>query len=271
MRQYIPTPSVSTLQFGSLTIHLYALCILLGIIAAVLFGSHLYREVAGSHEAVTDVAIWAIPAGIIGGRIYHLATSPQRYFGHGGKPFDALKIWEGGMGIWGAIALGGFAAFIVFRSKSRSTDFGTFADAIAPALFLAQAIGRWGNWFNAELFGGPTKLPWALEIPLTSRPLGYGNFTIFHPTFLYESIWCLAGAISLHFLRHKLLKARPELRSGSIFIAYVALYCMGRLGIELLRIDEANHILGLRVNVWVSIIGLLISAWLFTRRVVRTR
>jgi prolipoprotein diacylglyceryl transferase len=271
VRQYIPTPSVSTLDLGSLTIHLYALCILLGIIAAISFGTYLYREVGGSHETVTDVAIWAIPAGIVGGRLYHLITSPQKYFGSGSKPFDSLKIWEGGMGIWGAIALGSLAAFLVFKKEVRSTDFGTFADAIAPGLLLAQAIGRWGNWFNGELFGRPTQLPWALEVPLVSRPLGYESYSTFQPTFLYESIWCLICAILLILLRKKLLRAKPTLRSGSIFLAYVALYCLGRLGIELLRIDEANHIFGLRVNVWVSCVGFLISAWLFTKRLLRTR
>lgn len=271
MRQFIPTPSVSTLDFGPFTVHLYALCILLGIISAISIGTHLYRQLGGNQEAVTDVAIWAIPTGIIGGRIYHVITSPQKYFGVDGKPLDALKIWEGGLGIWGAIALGGLAAFLVFRKRDRSTDFGVFADAIAPGLMVAQAIGRWGNWFNGELFGTPTRLPWALEVPEFSRPLGYESYATFHPTFLYESIWCLAGAVALYRLREILMKKKPDLASGSIFISYVFLYCLGRLGVELLRIDEANHIFGLRVNVWVACVGLLISAWLFTKRLLRTR
>ena len=240
--------------------HFYALSILLGIIVAVSVGRLRYSQAGGDLDEITDIALWAIPAGIVGGRIYHVITSPDAYFGAHGKPLDALKIWEGGMGIWGAIALGTAVAFYAFKKKSRSLSFAQLADALAPGLLIAQAIGRWGNWFNVELFGGPSKLPWALEIPFQSRPVGYEIYSTFHPTFLYESLWCFAGA-ALFIWVPRLRQLQP----GKVFIGYIAFYCLGRLGFESLRIDQAHLIGGLRVNIWVSFVGLSVSTFFFLK------
>ena len=171
----------------------------------------------GNPNEISDLAFFVIPAGIIGGRIYHVITSPQKYFGENGSPIQAVQIWRGGLGIWGAIAVGALAAFIFFKAKKRSLSFYQLADAIAPSLLIAQGIGRFGNWFNGELFGGPTSLFWALEIPIDNRPNGYESFTTFHPTFLYEAIWCfvIAGVI----LRLKSFKNFA--RTGTVFAFYV--------------------------------------------------
>ena len=254
MRLFIPTPRTSTLELGSLTIHFYALAILLGIIAALFMARDQYARSGGDVEDISDLALWTIVAGIVGGRIYHVITSPDAYFGVGGHPLNAFKIWEGGMGIWGAVAGGAAVAFLLFRSKERSRSFAVLADAFAPALLVAQGIGRWGNWFNGELFGSPTKLPWGLEIPLGLRPVGYESFATFHPTFLYESLWCFAGALLL--LKLPLCQ---RLRPGYRFVAYVFIYTLGRTWIEALRIDDAHHIFGLRLNLWVSVTLLVLS------------
>lgn len=261
----IPSPSQSQFEVGPLTFHFYALCIILGVIAAVLIGNKRYVNSGGKPGVVGDVAIFAVPAGIVGGRIYHVLTSPEKYFGVGGDPVSALFIWEGGLGIWGAISLGFFGAYLAYRRNPNNSGiaFAKFADALAPGLLVAQAIGRWGNWFNKELFGKPLDAPWALEIPLIYRPIGYSNFATFHPVFLYESLWCLLVAIIL-LRSQRLIKAFP----GSTFAAYVALYSLGRGVIEMIRIDDANLILGLRLNVFTSIL-LFISAstyfWLKNR------
>ena len=192
-----------------------------------------------------DIAIWAVPFGIIGGRIYHVITSPQAYFGAGGHPVDALRIWNGGLGIWGAVAFGALGAWIACRRRGIALP--PFGDAVAPGLALAQAIGRWGNWFNQELFGRPTDLPWGLEIDPAFRPVGYADASTFHPTFLYESLWLLVMAGILVWADR-----RFTMGHGRVFALYVLLYTAGRGVIETVRIDEANTILGLRVNVWVS-------------------
>ena len=252
---------------GGLTLHFYALCILLGIIAAVLVGRSRYARIGGNPEEVNEIALYAIPAGIIGGRLYHVLTSPDAYFGAGGNPWSALKIWQGGMGIWGAIALGLLVSFIVFRSKERSLSFLHFADALAPGLLIAQAIGRWGNWFNGELFGRPTHLPWALSVPLAKRPAGFENYLTFHPTFLYESLWCLLAAIVLL----KLPLFAKRVGSGVVLLGYAALYTLGRTWIEALRIDNAHLILGLRLNIWVSAIIFILATLVLIRRIRFTR
>jgi prolipoprotein diacylglyceryl transferase len=202
-----------------------------------------------------------VPAGVIGGRIYHVITSPSAYFGSNGHPLDAFKIWQGGLGIWGAISLGLLAASLRYQSLRKKTDlppFAVFADALAPGIVIAQAIGRFGNWFNGELFGRPLDTWWALDVPLKYRPTGYSQFQSFHPTFLYESVWCLAVATFL-------IIAGKNWRPGKVFSAYVMAYCLGRFFIELIRIDTANTIGGLRVNVWVSVIVALIAAISFAR------
>jgi prolipoprotein diacylglyceryl transferase len=188
-------------------------------------------------------------------------SSPSEYFGSNGNPLDAFKIWQGGLGIWGAISLGIFGAFIRYRMLQKQTDlpsFAVFIDALAPGILFAQAIGRFGNWFNGELFGRPLDTWWALEVPGRYRPSGYSQFESFHPTFLYEAIWCLVIAIIL-------MRFGIGLKSGQVFAAYVFAYCCGRFFIELIRIDSANTIAGLRVNVWVSVIVGIGAALIFAR------
>jgi prolipoprotein diacylglyceryl transferase len=239
------------LELGPLTIHYYALCIITGIAIAIWLGGKRfqYKTVQGQ-SIVSEVAIVAVPSGIIGGRIYHVISSPNAYFGTGGNPVDAFKIWEGGLGIWGAISLGLLGAYLRYRSLAKKVDlpsFAVFADALAPGILFAQAIGRFGNWFNGELFGKPLDTWWALDVPMRYRPNGYTQFESFHPTFLYEAIWCTAIALII-------LKFGNRLKAGQSFAFYVATYCLGRFFIELIRIDTANTIAGLRINVWVSVL-----------------
>ena len=259
--RFIPTPSSNSIELGAITIHYYALSILLGIIAALALGSYRWKRAGGIASELYDLAIYVIPAGILGGRIYHVITTPELYFGSGGHIQNAFKIWEGGMGIWGAVALGSAVAYLYFKSKRRSISFPAALDALAPGVLIAQGIGRWGNWFNHELFGTPTTLPWGLQIPVADRPVGYSHFATFQPTFLYESLWCFLGAlIILTWPRVKKLKA------GDTFLLYIFIYCIGRMGIETLRIDFAHRILGLRLNVWVALLGALISGVFILRR-----
>jgi len=186
---------------GPFTFHLYALCIITGIAIAIWLGDKRFRAQAPEAKSVvSEVAITAVPVGIIGGRIYHVITSPDAYFGAGGNPVDAFKIWEGGLGIWGAISLGAVGAWLRYRQLAKRMqlpNFALFLDALAPGILFAQAIGRFGNWFNIELFGKPLQAPWALEVPAQYRPSGYSTFETFHPTFLYESLWCVLLAFAL--------------------------------------------------------------------------
>ena len=207
-------------------------------------------KTAQGQSVVSEVAFVAVPSGIIGGRIYHVISSPNAYFGKGGEPVDALKIWEGGLGIWGAISIGLLGAYLRYKSLGKKVElpsFAVFADALAPGILFAQAIGRFGNWFNGELFGRPLDSWWAVEIPSRYRPSGYSQFESFHPTFLYEAISCTVIAILIIVLGDKL-------KAGQSFALYVAAYCVGRFFIEWIRIDTANTIAGLRVNVWVSVL-----------------
>ena len=256
---YLPSPSINVIALGPLTVHFYALCIIAGIVVAVWLGERRFVARGGAPGVVTDVAYWAVPSGIIGGRLYHLATSwnSERTF------LDAIAIWRGGLGIWGAISLGALGAYLRYRvlknrhsanstnstKESAFPSFAVFMDALAPGIVLAQAIGRWGNWFNIELFGKPSTVPWALEVPLNKRPAGYQTFATFHPTFLYESLWCIAVALLLLWVSR-----RELLREGGVFLLYVASYSFGRFWIEGLRIDESEEILGLRFNIWVSVL-----------------
>ena len=257
---YIPSPSQSVWHLGPLPIRAYALCIVAGIVVALIMTSRRMVERGGNSEDVWDVAGWAVVFGIIGGRLYHLATDPELYFEGkpGTHPVDALKIWDGGLGIWGAVALGGVGAWIGCRRKG--IKLAVFSDAVAPGLVLAQAIGRWGNWFNNELYGGPTSVPWKLQIHCVDVSVGKGQLCpngthvlgYFQPTFLYESLWDIALAIVL--LR---LDRRLRLGRGNVLALYVMGYTAGRGWIEALRSDHANHILGLRLNDWTSIIVFL--------------
>ncbi|MBU3645588.1 MAG: prolipoprotein diacylglyceryl transferase [Candidatus Nanopelagicaceae bacterium] len=259
----IPSPAQSQFEVGPLTFHFYALCIIFGVLAAVLIGNKRYVAVGGQRGVVGDVAVFAVPAGVIGGRIYHVITSPEKYFGVGGDPIAAIYIWEGGLGIWGAISLGFVAAYFAYKRHPKNLDipFAKFADALAPGLLIAQAIGRWGNWFNKELFGRPLDTPWALEIPVAYRPIGYSSFETFHPVFLYESIWCLLVAIFLW--RSRRVRSLP---AGGIFAAYVALYSLGRGFIESVRIDDANLLFGIRLNIFTSVILFVLALTYILRR-----
>lgn len=257
---YIPSPTVSAFQVGPLTIRFYALCILAGIVVAVWLTGRRLTARGGQPGVIFDITMWAVPFGIAGGRLYHVITSPELYFLPGKNPWDALKIWDGGMGIWGAIALGLLGAYIGCRRHQVS--FSALIDAAAPGLLIAQGLGRWGNWFNNELYGEPTTVPWKLQIHQMDFSTGQAHVDssgtpvvlgYFQPTFLYESLWCLAAEGLLLFLDKKF-----RLGAGSVFALYVVLYTSGRFVFELLRSDYANTILGLRVNTWVS--GLLLLA-----------
>jgi prolipoprotein diacylglyceryl transferase len=258
MKQLIPSPSLSSFSVGPLTIHFYALCIITGIAAAIWIGRKRYANLGGNPDDVSEVAIWAVPFGIIGGRIYHVVTSPSQYFGSNGNPIDALRIWEGGLGIWGAISLGAVGAYLYFKTHKTSLNFRQLLDSLAPGVIVAQAIGRIGNYFNQEVFGKPTELPWGLEIDSVNRPNGFESYSTFHPTFLYELLWCLVIAVLLIKLPGFLKKITA--RQGDVFALYIFGYTAGRVWIETLRIDEANLILGLRLNIWVSLIVLITAS-----------
>ncbi|QJC21808.1 prolipoprotein diacylglyceryl transferase [Arcanobacterium buesumense] len=243
----IPSPPQSVWMLGPIPIRAYALFILAGIFIAWYLGDKRYRRKGGPGDVTEDIAIWIVFAGIIGARIYHVVTSPAAYFGPNGDWTKIFRIWEGGLGIWGAVLCGSFAAWYILRR--RNLRFGAFADAFIPGVILAQAIGRLGNYFNQELFGRPTDLPWALEIDAAHMPAGFAPGTTFHPTFLYELLWCLAGFGVLLWAER-----RFNLRGGQLLALYVVVYTMGRVWIEALRIDDATILFGLRLNVWTSII-----------------
>jgi len=244
----IPSPSSGVLNLGPLPIRAYALCIILGIVVAVWVGDRRLVARGGPKGAMGEVATWAVPAGLIGARLYHLATNPELYWGkHGQGTVAALEVWHGGLGIWGGVLGGAFGAWIAARQ--RGIPLGLVADALAPGLVLAQAIGRWGNYFNQELFGRPTSLPWGLEISPSRRPLGYESAATFHPTFLYESLWDIGVALLVIWVDR-----RARLTNGRAFALYVAAYTLGRFWIESLRIDDAHKFLGLRVNDWTSVV-----------------
>jgi prolipoprotein diacylglyceryl transferase len=263
----IPSPTQGVWELGPLPIRAYALCIVAGIVAAAWITEKRWVARGGLSGEVVDIAVWAVPFGIVGGRLYHVISSPRAYFGEGGDPLRALAIWEGGLGIWGAIALGGVGAWIACRR--RGIPLPAFADALAPGLLVAQAIGRLGNWFNNELYGGPTDLPWALRIyewdgvgAVTGpdgQPLVLGTF---HPTFLYELLWNLAAAAVVVWADR-----RFRLGHGRAFALYVALYCLGRLWIELMRTDPAETFFGVRLNVFTAVVvGLLAVAYMVWNR-----
>ena len=268
---FLPSPTLSAFELGPFTIRFYALCIMAGIVLGAWLTARRMRARGGTTAQTVDIVGWAVPFGIVGGRIYHVITDHQLYFGPGRDPWGAVRIWEGGLGIWGAVALGLVGAAI--GARRASVPFTAFIDAAAPGLLLAQALGRLGNWFNNELYGGPTDLPWKLQIHLmdqgsgravpsadgTPQVLGY-----FQPTFLYESLWCLAAASLLLFLDR-----RYTLGAGAVFSLYIVFYTGGRFAFELMRSDFANTILGLRVNTWVA--GLLFVAGLALFQALRSR
>jgi prolipoprotein diacylglyceryl transferase len=254
----IPSPSDGVWNLGFIPIRGYALSIILGVIVAVWLGERRWTQRGGTPGTIVDVAVWAVPFGLIGGRLYHVITDYQLYFGSGQNPVDALKIWQGGLGIWGAISLGALGAYIGCRRRGISLR--AVADAAAPGIALAQALGRWGNWFNQELYGRPLDAPWAVRIDFDNRPkdeLGnvldqYRDVATYHPTFLYESLWCVGLAVLLIWA-----EKRYRLGYGRTFALYVAGYTVGRAWIEWLRIDPAHEILGLRLNDWTALIVFL--------------
>jgi prolipoprotein diacylglyceryl transferase len=243
----IPSPSTGVIYLGPLPIRAYSFFIIIGIFVAIWLGNKRWIARGGKTGQVSDVALFAVPFGIIGGRIYHVATDFEKYFGDGRNPIDALKIWNGGLGIWGAIFFGGIGAWIGCRFYKINLP--PFADAIAPGIIFAQAIGRLGNYFNQELFGKPTDVWWALEIAEKNRPKGFEMFETFHPTFLYELIWSLIIGFTLIYVDKKY-----RLGHGRVFALYVALYSLGRLLVETFRIDESRILFGLRFNIWTSLL-----------------
>ncbi|CAB4585735.1 MAG: prolipoprotein diacylglyceryl transferase [Actinobacteria bacterium] len=266
MVESIPTPTLSQVAIGPFTFHFYALCIITGIAVAIWLGDKRLVSVGDAlglqlKGVVSDIAVIAVPAGVIGGRLYHVITTPDQYFGADGDLLAILKIWNGGLGIWGAIALGALGALVSYRRLSKKMQlpsFGTLLDALAPGILFAQAIGRFGNWFNAELFGRPLDTWWGLEIPYQYRPRGFGLFETFHPTFLYEAIWSSLLAIAL-------IKFGKKWNSGATFSIYIAGYSLGRFFIESLRIDPAQAISGLRLNQWTSALIFALGLGLFYR------
>ena len=250
---FIPSPSTGVLHLGPLPLRAYAACILLGVVVAVIVGERRWVARGGAKGLVTDIASIGVPCGLVGARLYHVITSPAAYFGREGVPLHALFIWRGGLGIWGGVLGGALGAAVVLRR--RGVDIGAFADAVAPGIVIAQAIGRFGNYFNQELFGRPTTLPWGLRIDPANRPAGFTQFATFQPTFLYESLWDL-GVAALVIVAER----RFGLRRGRAFALYVAAYCVGRAWIEALRIDDANHLFGLRLNDYVAIVVFLAAA-----------
>ncbi|UQI44116.1 prolipoprotein diacylglyceryl transferase [Streptomyces sp. HU2014] len=242
---YIPSPSTGVVHLGPVPLRGYAFCIIIGVFVAVWLGNRRWIARGGRAGTVADIAVWAVPFGLVGGRLYHVITDYELYFGEGRDWVNAFKIWEGGLGIWGAVALGAVGAWIGCRR--RGIPLPAWADALAPGLAVAQAIGRWGNWFNQELYGKATDLPWALKIdadPAIGRVAG-----TYHPTFLYESLWCLAVAALVIWADR-----RFTLGHGRAFALYVAAYTVGRFWFEYLRVDDAHHVLGLRLNGWTSIV-----------------
>ena len=250
----IPSPSRSVWYLGPFPLRAYALCILAGVFIAVWWTSRRYRARGGSEETVLDAAMLGVPVGILGARLYHVITSPGAYFGPGGDPVRIVQIWRGGLGIWGGVAAG--IAATAWLMRRRGLRLAPLTDALAPALLVAQAVGRVGNWFNQELFGAPTTLPWGLEIDADHLPEGYAPGTLFHPTFLYEALWNLAGAALLVLLERR-LRRRDGTVGGRLIWAYLMVYTAGRVWIEHLRVDEAAIVLGLRLNEWTAMIVFL--------------
>ena len=258
--QSIPSPSEGVWHLGPIPLRAYALGIIVGALLSIWIGDRRFQARGGRAGLIGDVAIWAIPFGIVGARIYHVVTDPELYFGEGRNALDVFLIWKGGLGIWGAIAGGALGVWIACRRYG--VPFSKVADAMAPGLLVAQAVGRIGNYFNQELFGKPTDLPWGLEISPEKRPTGYLDVTTFHPTFLYELVWNLLAAALINAIDRKW-----RLTGGRAFALYVALYTAGRFWIEQLRVDEANHVplfgAEIRLNVFTAaIIFLLAVAYL---------
>lgn len=268
----IPSPANGVWHLGPFPLRGYALCIILGIVVAIWIGERRWQARGGTLGEVQDVALWAVPFGLVGARLYHVATDWEKYFGSGGEPIEALYVWHGGLGIWGGVGLGAVGAWIGARRKGIRLE--PMLDALAPGVLVAQAIGRWGNWFNQELYGRPTDLPWGLEIDKDHFSSAYlasqdyqdalaanggipPEMATFHPTFLYECLWNLAAFALIIWLDR-----RYRLGHGKVMAIYVMAYTLGRGWIEYIRIDDVqlNDVLGLRFNVWTSIVLFAVAA-----------
>ncbi|MBF4160663.1 prolipoprotein diacylglyceryl transferase [Nocardioides sp. CBS4Y-1] len=256
----IPSPSQGVWHLGPVPVRAYALCIIAGIVAAIWIGERRWVARGGTYGEVQDLAVWAVPFGLVGARLYHVATDHDLYFGEGKNPWAALYLWRGGLGIWGAVALG--AVGVLIGARRRGIRLMPMLDALAPGVLVAQALGRWGNYFNQELYGRPTDLPWGLEIDPRNWPEGevFSPGTTFHPTFLYESVWDLSVFALLIWADR-----RWRIGHGRILALYVMLYTLGRGWIETLRIDtvELSDVGGLRFNVWTSIVMFAAAAAFF--------
>ena len=257
-----PPPEWQSFSIGIFTIHTYAICILVGIVVAILMTSRRLTRRGAEPGIVVDIALWAVPLGIVGARLWHVFTHPADYFGGGRTVLDTLwgmiQIWQGGNAIFGSLVGGAIGVWIGCRITGLR--FWTFADALAPGLLIAQALGRFGNWFNHELFGQPTNLPWGLQIESSNPafPAGLAPGTLFHPTFLYELLWNLFGAVLL-----LLIEREWRLQWGRLLALYLVWYGVGRIWFESIRVDPSLIFLGLRANVWGAILAVVLGLVIF--------
>jgi prolipoprotein diacylglyceryl transferase len=262
MRTEFPSPPFESFTVGPFTVHMYALCILVGIAVAYLIGSARFKKRGGSSGDLLDVVLWAVPIGIFGGRLFHVFTHPGDYFGV--YPtlqetlYHVVAVWEGGLAIYGALIAGTFGAWL--GARLSNVRFVSVLDTLAPGIILAQAIGRWGNWFNQELFGQATDVPWGLKIPSDNPavPKGFSSESLYHPTFLYEFLLNIVAFVIL-----LLIDKRFELRWGKLFAMYLVFYSSIRFFVEGIRLDPSAVFYGLRTNQWSAVIGLLIGLALF--------
>jgi prolipoprotein diacylglyceryl transferase len=249
---FIPSPSHGVVHLGPVPLRGYAFCIIIGVFIAVWLGNKRWIARGGKAGTVADIAVWAVPFGLVGGRLYHVITDYELYFTDGKDWVDAFKVWQGGLGIWGAIAMGALGAWIGCRRRGIALP--AYADAIAPGIVFAQAVGRWGNWFNQELYGRPTTLPWGLKIDAAHRPEATPDLVTYHPTFLYESLWCVGVGLLVIWADR-----RFRMGHGRAFALYVAAYTVGRFWIEHMRVDYAHRILGMRLNDWTAIVVFVLA------------
>ena len=249
----IPAPGIRELSIGPFDIRLYALCLLAGVVAASYVAMRRWAAQGGDPELVLEVTLWSVLGGLIGARLYHVITSYDQL---GDEWYAPFAIWEGGLGIWGGILFGVSVGAIVVKRRGESVL--AMMDAAAPGLLIAQGIGRLGNYFNQELYGGPTSLPWGLQIDPSFRPDDTPEAAVYHPTFLYEMLWNFGGAALIIWAGK-----RFQLRPPGVFCLYVIVYCAGRIWWELLRVDPAHQFLGQRLNFWVALVVLLLALWAF--------